>query len=103
MDAKTAEALEASIIKWELIKNKKPEALGARTCPLCLMFHPNFTDGGECDGCPVKQKTQVPYCRKTPYNLASAALDFGTDAEWKIAAQEEIDFLISLREPEAAK
>lgn len=71
MDAKTLEALKASIAKWERNAEAKTPAefkIGEKDCPLCDLFRPNL-----CDGCPVANSTDEIFCCGTPYNLAATA------------------------------
>lgn len=99
-------ALEASIEKWERNASAAHWAdvkLQAADCPLCQLFHPEFTAfmNGECSGCPVKDETGEPFCRSTPYGEASR-LKIGwhggktTAEQFHKAAQAEVDFLRSL-------
>lgn len=101
MDAKTLEALKASIAKWERNAEAKTPAefkIGEADCPLCELFiYPD-----RCEGCPVFEKTGERFCKGTPYiNAHSAAY------EWRIgskaaadrahaAARDEVAFLKSL-------
>jgi len=106
-----SEALEASILLWQ--ENVKAETWGEvrmwfDDCALCKMFE-HFN----CGGCPVYLRTGLEYCEGSPYLSAYTAL-----REWRCinpndkpawlaardafhkAAQDEVDFLISLRETE---
>ena len=101
MDAKTLEALKASIAKWE----RNAEAtdtydfrIGEYDCPLCELFlHPDH-----CECCPVFEKTSERFCRGTPYINASSALTWwvlgGARAcdRARAAARDEVAFLKSL-------
>lgn len=102
MDAKTLEAIKASIAKWE----KNAEALGPifyttgiSDCPLCKEF---FAD--DCKGCPISEKTGRSRCGESPYGEAadarSAWWDFPSSFRRRVAAHNaaraEVDFLQSL-------
>jgi len=105
MNAKTLEALKASIAKWE----RNAEATAAtdfkirdRDCPLCELFN---TSPDRCKGCPVFETTGEKFCRKTPYIEACAARDYwiGGLGDSKVprarahaAARDEVAFLKSL-------
>jgi hypothetical protein len=101
MDAKTLEALKASIAKWE----RNAEAadvfefkISEKDCPLCAMFK-IWPD--ECDGCPVFEKTGAKFCRETPYiSAATARRDWrygdGPADRAHAAARDEVAFLKSL-------
>lgn len=103
MDKRTSEALEKSIEKYRKALVNGYMQLGAPSCPLCGMFWSEM-----CTGCPVRDRTGHPACRKSPYRVVSNILDTWTDSHggaWLIETQEqrdavqaELDFLISLRE-----
>lgn len=108
MDAKTAEALEASIAKWERnAEAAKPSgvALGEIQCPLCAIFR-----AGDCIGCPVSERG-YSRCTASPYDEASdrywewAKLpsNIGRRDAFRAAALAEVEFLKSLREPVAVE
>lgn len=67
MDAKTLEALKASIEKWKRnAAAEKPELYltSAYDCPLCALF---LDEGAGCKGCPVSASTGKKHCNGTPY------------------------------------
>jgi hypothetical protein len=105
MDARTREALEASIKHWEAnVAAEKPEDFhyGPDHCALCR----EFRDDG-CYGCPVRKKTGEGCCFNTPYGIAERA-----GKQWIagvagreaciLPAQAELDFLRSLLPAEEA-
>lgn len=115
MDAKTSEALEASIAKWErnaVVSEPKQYTFTWEDCPLCVLFLGGVKE--RCDGCPVKAKTGQASCDGTPYYPAQQAAqawdwavfeDGGHSARTvalrdkaRAAAREEVEFLKSLRE-----
>jgi hypothetical protein len=103
MDAKTLEALKASIAKWERNAEAKTPA-EYRTqdidCPLCGLF----IFPGSCLNCPVYERTGQQFCRGTPYRSAAAArYDWGAHPHVDkcrdtahAAARDEVAFLKSL-------
>lgn len=94
MNAKTLKALKASIRHWERMKKKRDslkESPKSSHCPLC-----QITDPYSCEGCPVYEKTRSENCLDTPWVTANKVFYHGTNKEWRIAAQKEIDFLKSL-------
>jgi hypothetical protein len=105
MDAKTLEALKASIAKWERNAEAKTPAeykIREKDCPLCDLFRRNL-----CDGCPVSDRTEEIFCYGTPYDLAAPAKYDWIRASSKsaadrahAAARDEVAFLKSLL-PEA--
>ncbi len=109
MDAKTREALEGSIAKWQAIVDGTGYDRGISNCPLCKMFYENITINVDdfntyCCGCPVSEKVGDDNCMETPYMRWDRLK--GRDAtadtpERKVAAQAELDFLISLRPKES--
>lgn len=110
-DKRTAEALEASIRHWEEnVAAEIPQQAGtsADDCALCDEFHPeNSDEKGCCEGCPVFKRTGQKWCAGTPFHEAHHALNSwlrkgGSPKVWKRAAQKELDFLVSLRDPEAS-
>lgn len=97
----TAAALETSIAHWRA--NVDGPIENATTawydCALCLVF----AQGLECEGCPVHKRTNLIDCINTPFDMAFSlhhAVRYvsGSEAEFRIAAKAELDFLISLRE-----
>lgn len=106
MDAKTAEALEGSIKKWEAIVEGTGADQGPHNCPLCQMFFNNV----DCEGCPVREATGKPVCNDTPYTLFSKPRKHDATCEYNVHcqpctcaygkehAQAEVDFLKSLRD-----
>lgn len=93
MDADTLKALQGSIEKWEAIVAGTGEDKGAKNCPLCQMFHPDYVEpetfAESCNGCPVKDRTKQDGCNGSPY------MEFCEDATTE-NAQKELDFLKSL-------
>lgn len=87
MDDRTKEALEGSIKKWEGIVDGTIIDRGQDNCPLCQLFFEN-----SCRGCPVSIRSGKRFCRNTPYD------DYDV-TESQDAAEAELDFLISLRDP----
>lgn len=114
MDARTLEALQASIAKWERnAEAKTPEdvKMGPAECPLCMTFNSLFvlkTGHTECFGCPVFEKTGLHGCNGTPYDIALTDYlewsDGDEDAASKFAskAASEVAFLKSLLPSEDA-
>lgn len=112
MEAKTLEALNESIAKWEA--NAKADApedylTGVGDCPLCQLFNSTATTyGTACRGCPVMDSTGEDCCNGTPYDAASFLHRIwrrnGTRkarADAREAAVSEVEFLKSLL-PETA-
>ena len=94
MDKDTAEKLEGSIVKWEGIVDGTVENDGPRNCPLCQKFaHAGMPLGERCNGCPVMERTGQRGCNGSPYVYYIAGQPSATKA-----AQEELDFLKSLRD-----
>ena len=101
MDAKTLEALKASIAKWERNAEAKTPGeykIGEEDCPLCVMFK-IWPD--ECEGCPVFERTGIKSCRGTPYVQAATArrdwrCGYVTADRARAAARDEVAFLKSL-------
>lgn len=115
MNTKTLRALRSSIAHHKrLLAGKRGEKLGPKYCALCKGFIGKpMTD--HCEGCPVKEKTGVPFCEHTPYDSlvwAEFALEqsISESAQTQKAAleqfqkceQAEIAFLESLL-PKGAK
>jgi len=102
MDAKTLEALKASIAKWERNAEAKTPGdvlIGADECPLCRIFHPSF--GGDfCEGCPINSAGHYG-CVGTPFEDADGAFENwnfgdGKGRKFRKAARDEVAFLKSL-------
>jgi len=113
MDARTLEALKASIAKWErnAVAERAFDYLTTATdCPLCRLF---FHNG--CLGCPVFDHTEEDCCNSTPYEAAAdAAVDWEYHNDRDLpsetardkahaAARAEVAFLKSLLPPEEAQ
>lgn len=99
-----SEALEKSIKKWQDIVDEKEVDKGTLNCALCEKYRVK----GSCSSCPVSEKSERSECRKTPYEFWIVHQKFKHSYRWspykvqcpecKLLAQEELDFLISLRE-----
>lgn len=99
MSPETLEALRGSIAKWRAIVDGTGNDDSVHNCPLCQQFYDK-----DCRGCPVYDRSGIRCCVGTPY-VAWCKL-FGSDTlpagkiayshETKVAAQAELDFLISL-------
>lgn len=73
MNNETAEALDASIDKWEgYLTEDNPDniMMGVKECPLCKLF---FFSDNPCVGCPIDKKTGNG-CNYTPFHRASNRL-----------------------------
>jgi hypothetical protein len=106
MDAKTLEALKASIEKWKrnaVAETPDDYKIGGNDCPLCEMFQ-SKSQGfeGSCQGCPVFSRTGRRFCSGTPYadtvraHDGMLAGDPDTIARARAAALVEVAFLESL-------
>lgn len=101
MDARTEEALRASIKHWE--ENVAADCIDAVSvmsdnCALCQMFCDRY---GSCEGCPVADRTEEDSCQGSPWGAAYDALHKwkygkGSHKGFRKAAQAELDFLKSL-------
>lgn len=97
MDAKTAAALEASILHWKQnadVETLQDAKITSSFCALCALFADD-----DCDGCPVKERTRLPQCQEAPWDEAYSARNRNYLAAFRIAALDEVEFLESLREP----
>jgi len=96
MKIATLKALKGSIAKWKGILAGKISDEGTVNCPLCRMF---FFHTPHCSECPVKKKTGLSHCRRTPYEKWSNidGLDGTADTpKLKHIAGQEVTFLTSL-------
>jgi hypothetical protein len=106
-----AEALEKSIAKWESIAAGIGADMGMDNCCLCQEFcTPREVFMYPCDACPVYMVTGELYCGGTPYYRWAVHQDYCHNnqpgfpgfqplcPECRQIAQEEVDFLKSLRE-----
>ena len=114
MDAKTAEALEASIEHWrEMTQVTKiyDIKIGRRECALCELFNTEtILPSYRCLPCPVYRKTGQEYCEGTPFERASdismgirlyyhlPGLRLMALLKFRMAAREELAFLEGLRD-----
>lgn len=100
MDAKTLEALQGSVAKWEAIVANTGTNGGTSDCPLCQLYNVNRLFVDKCRGCPVMESTGLQLCDDTPYiEYERAEEDCCGDeelAELVPLAQAELDFLRSL-------
>src|SRR4030042_2271222 len=93
------EALEFSIIKWENIIHHLKQGYcvtqdGGSSCALCIMFQDVQAPQcqSDCEGFPVKMRTELRYCKGTPFG--SYVMAFGDE---KIAnAEKMLEFLRGL-------
>jgi len=93
MNRKTRKALEKSIEHWEIDVLKNNVFPEAKNCPLCTLFYGKI--GKSCKGCPVSEKTGLPYCINTPYQNLVYPLPI---LEQTDTIMQEIAFLESLLE-----
>ena len=97
MNKKTLKALRGSIEKWEKIVAKEGVDRYSNNCPLCQTC-------GECDGCPVALKTELPGCSGSPYEEWDVHLDEEHHnmarkvhcPTCEVLARKEVEFLKSL-------
>lgn len=105
MDRETYDALQASIRHWEAnVAAEEPHdvAVKGNACALCHLFVIDY--GGNCKGCPVREATGWAHCDGTPWHRAADAAQYWRDypnarggrAEFRQAAQRELDFLRAL-------
>jgi hypothetical protein len=110
MDKRTSDALELSIKHWKAnVAAETPEAAQAigDFCALCDLFAHRDNSDDECYGCPVADRSGARFCNLTPWKHAFISLREwkkmpGSESrkmKWRAAAQAEVDFLVSLREP----
>ena len=99
-------ALEKSIKHWRrIVAEPLKTSYGQRHCALCSSYY-DF----ECSGCCVAAHTNEPYCRNTPYavfdgyrrlvpytDISSRNCSDKDFSKLRELAQDELDFLISLR------
>lgn len=109
MDDRILAALDASILHWEqnLAAEKSDDVrVDMKDCALCDMFVESRGPDDACSGCPVRDRTGEDMCEETPYVAAYFAWrrwwnvsseDHALRAVFRSRAQEEIDFLRSLR------
>lgn len=109
MDTKTAEALEGSIEKWEKIVRGEGKDEYNENCPLCKEFKLTLT---QCGDCPVNNRNSRDGCTGTPWTAWDKHQKKShSDSPYRVImctdckdlAQQEVDFLKSLREPEVKK
>ena len=101
MNPTTLSALKESIEKWKRNADGISTDISSSGCPLCKLFLPSA-----CVGCPVTLRTGFHLCTGTPYIAAYRALS-STGLmprsvrleQFKVAAQEEVEFLESLLPP----
>ena len=101
MNAKTLQALQGSIEKWQqIVATTKAEDRGVANCPLCGIF---WNRG--CQGCPVSAVTGRSGCIGSPYAEWSAHINNHADLlarrcpgckECLRLAEAELDFLVGL-------
>lgn len=99
MDTKTLDALKASIAHWQenLAKAKAGERFetGPSECALCKLYWAE-----NCNGCPVKDKTDLAGCRCTPYDDVFKAVRRDNAPDLVKSCEAEVEFLQSLLPPE---
>lgn len=71
---------------------------GPGDCAFCreYLFTKNYLTGLQyCDGCPIKEKTGLNFCKGTPYGKASKSFWYNSSS-WEADATEMIQFLQDL-------
>lgn len=102
MDAIARKALELSIRVWEEKLGTPVLELrfGPAHCPLCHMYNTSWQTQEPCLDCPIYNKTELRFCRGTPYEKVSRALERGLNNGIYDIIKEEIQFLKNLLNPE---
>ncbi len=111
MDERTRELVQRSIDeKWALILKGEANDEGHDDCPLCAEFLDPVSgtpEDDDCFGCPISNKTGLPYCNGSPYREWSCRHNELSVEPWtadtparKKAAQAMITFLEGLLEDE---
>ena len=114
MDQRTAEALEASIIKYMklIARVERGEEVGfheisSNNCPLCALFlDQEGYASSDCVGCPVMGRTGKRGCADSPWVKLADSVDppvvsgnlSELQAECAFWLKAELAFLLSLRE-----
>ena len=103
MNSRTLKALEGSIEKWRKIAYEDGEDRSTNNCPLCSIF----SHKPKCGDCPVRLKTNIQACARTPYEkwaLHHQEKKSHTTQPYKVEcstckniAKAELKFLRSLR------
>lgn len=101
MDDATREALKKSIQHWLYnlaVAFPGDAKITVWECPLCKLF---YSYGGDCVGCPVREKTGLRVCAGTPWKAVALAKDEWFLSEtgeiaYREAALKMLGFLISL-------
>lgn len=100
MNQATLTALRGSIRKWEKIVDGSGADKGSKNCPLCQLYN---TGSSECEGCPVRDATGLPFCIGSPYvenwalpSRGSWPPVYANTPALKVAARKELKFLQSL-------
>lgn len=109
MDARTLEALQASIAKWErnaVAETPQAAKIYADSCALCQMYCLSI-DIASCNGCPVSSATGEIDCDGSPWPAARQKWEAWCDDDAKAAAfheaaRAEVAFLKSLLPSEEA-
>ena len=98
MNNEALTALKESIAHWERNATGKFDGMGPEHCNLCQLFI-----GDRCEGCPVFESTERPFCIDTPYEALDVLFDeiefsigSETSPDFKALAQDELAFLKSL-------
>lgn len=93
-------ALEASVVKWELVVLGFIPVASLHNCPLCALYNtyaaPDVEEEDSCIGCPIAQDTGVTYCENTPYGVYDDARYDDDDIATTKAAINELRYLIKL-------
>jgi hypothetical protein len=92
--------IDESIAHWERMRDGNEsggESPDAYNCPLCQTYLDRPLS--ICEGCPVMLKTWQSLCDGSPWATASFAWSSRRSypVQWRNAAQDEIDFLKSLK------
>lgn len=95
MEAKTLEALQGSIAKWEKRAAGEIAVPSVSACPLCSLFYEPH-----CNGCPVSENTGQDGCRGTPVSAYQDLIENEDDDasadQLRQVAMREVTFLRSL-------
>lgn len=109
MSKSTREALEDSIEHWEQVTaDPLGQSVGWKACALCRKFilASSIPNHSSCDDCPVFLHTGKVACKGTPYPVYDLAISRTGEEGISVLRQlanDELQFLISLRETKSCK
>lgn len=98
------QAIKDSIEKWKVLATGVLNRYSCYNCPLCILFNTQeYIVVPDCTLCPIKLKTNVDNCKRSPYyDYADFRIDlkYESKSEYSLLDEKDITLLKELAQKE---